>query len=131
MPIRLVACLVALGAFFVAAPAQAHYIEVKCSDESPYGGRAPARSDCRHVQERIHQVWPDSQQHHAIRCFANESGLDKWANLNESTCYKGIAQMGCSERAQTDWSWRVLDQVKAALRWWRGAGWDAWYAPGC
>ena len=133
MPIRrlVAACLVAASVLLFAAPAQAHYLDVKCADASPYGGRAPSSGDCRHVQDRIHDIWPKGQRHHAIVCFSYESGLDKWANVNETTCYKGIAQMGCSERQQTDWSWRVEDQVRAALRWWRGAGWDAWHAYGC
>lgn len=101
------------------APAGA---QVKCLD-------TPAR--CKHVKQVIRQEWPDASEEHAIVCFSNESGLEKWSNARESTQYKGIAQMGASEREWTNWRWRVLHQVRAALKLFQARGFSPWYAPGC
>ena len=115
-----------------AAQSSAHQLPVKCSDESPGNDFQNSPRDCRHVQQVIHEVWPDSQEHHAIYCFSDESGLDKWANVNEASQYKGVAQMSRAARRMTDWAWRVKAQIRAALRWWRMNGrWGAWTASSC
>lgn len=103
----------------LAVPAQAG---VKCLD-------TPER--CQHVKQRIRDVWPDRVEEHAIQCFANESGLEKWSNADEPTQYKGIAQMSQSARDAYGWEWRVLHQVRAAHRMWKARGFSPWYAPGC
>ena len=112
-------------------PVNAHIIEAKCADESPNMAFQNSWEDCKHVQQVIHDLWPDPSQHQAIQCFANESGLDKWAHFKEGSQYKGIAQMGSSERAATEWKWRVKRQIQAALRLFQARRFSPWYAPAC
>lgn len=86
---------------------------------------------CRHVQDRIREVFPDSVEDHAISCFIGESSLYKWSHHNYPSQYKGIPQMGDSERDAYGFRWRVLHQVRAAHRLWKARGFQPWYAPAC
>lgn len=89
---------------------------------------------CLKVQDVIRHVFPDrATEDAAIRCFASESELFKWANRNTGEQYKGVAQMGLSERRQTGWGWELFKQIRSAYRWFRSTGSDfgAWFAPGC
>lgn len=100
-------------------------------------------STCHDIEancEKVRRVIRDVFGPHAdwaISCFSSESGLFKWSNHPEKdpeareTQYMGIAQMGASERQQTDWGWEVRQQIKAAYRWFKAAGSDAWMASGC
>ena len=78
----------------------------------------------RHVQEE----WKRHDLRREVRSVMwCESRNDPWVKSSSGT-YWGLLQLGESERAQTNWAWRIRTQIRAAKRWWlaTGSDWDAW-----
>lgn len=112
------------------------------SEEQPATCEELEEAHCQKVRNVIRDVWPDSEEDNAIRCFSSESGLFKWSNKangehrdpeERDTQYKGYIQMGRDERRSTGFGWELRKQARSALRWFyaTGSDWGAWTASGC
>lgn len=128
LAVAVAACVVSL--VVPAIPAQAAY--VKCADESPnIHYQNSEERHCKKVRRLIREFFPEHAEEWAISCFSSESGLDKWAHFKESSPYKGVAQMGRSERQSTGWGWRLEKQIEAAYLLYKSRGTSPWYGYAC
>jgi hypothetical protein len=71
----------------------------------------------------IRCTWPRQAWHAALTVARCESSLNPRARNGQ---YRGIFQMGSAERARFGHSRFALGQARAALRYWRLAGWAPW-----
>lgn len=72
----------------------------------------------------VRVVWAGTgQARKAVRVAACESGIDPRAVNGE---YRGVFQMGAAERRQYGHGRTTEVQARAALRYYRAAGWTPW-----